>query len=163
MFLKIVCGLVPSDNEETGRTGTDISGLVVEEIGKTSLLMCLLLDRKLSGTTNCYGISTAWVILWYAINDSNIPLMMVFRKTDSQWMFITRTKKAVVLWEVSLLLTWRCKEVWNEEAIDIITDFEFCEHFSTGSGSKATNNFHLIFSSYPSIILPHVIWKPSNF
>ena len=59
MFLKIVCGLVPSDNEETGRTGTDISGLVVEEIGKTSLLMCLLLDRKLSGTTNCYGISTA--------------------------------------------------------------------------------------------------------
>jgi len=53
MFMKIVCGLVPSDNEETKRTGTDIKALVVEEIGKTSLLMCLELDGELSITTNC--------------------------------------------------------------------------------------------------------------
>lgn len=53
MFMKIGCGLVPSDNEETKRTGTDIKALVVEEIGKTSLLMCSLLDRELSSTTNC--------------------------------------------------------------------------------------------------------------
>jgi hypothetical protein len=53
MFMKIVCGLVPSDNEETKRTGTDIKALVVEEIGKTSLLRCLELDVELSITTNC--------------------------------------------------------------------------------------------------------------
>jgi hypothetical protein len=44
---------VPSDNEETKRTGTDIKALMVEEIGKTSLLMCLELDGELSITTNC--------------------------------------------------------------------------------------------------------------
>jgi len=58
MFMKIVCGLVPSDNEETKRTWTDIKALLVEETGKTSLLMCSLLERELSSTTNCEGIST---------------------------------------------------------------------------------------------------------
>jgi hypothetical protein len=90
------------------------------------------------------------VILWYAINDSNFPLMMVFRKTDLHWIFVTRTKKAVdSLWEVSLLLAWRCKEVQNEEAIDV-TDFEF-EHFCTGSGNEATNKFHLISLTFYNI------------
>jgi hypothetical protein len=54
MFMKIDCSLVPSDNEETKRTGTDIKALVVEEIAKTSLLMCSILGRELSSTTtNC--------------------------------------------------------------------------------------------------------------
>jgi hypothetical protein len=51
--MKIVCSLVPNGNEETKRTGTDIKALVVEEIGKKSLLMCLVLDRELSSPTNC--------------------------------------------------------------------------------------------------------------
>lgn len=52
--MKIDCSLVPSDNEETKRTGTDIKALVVEEIAKTSLLMCSILGRELSSTTtNC--------------------------------------------------------------------------------------------------------------
>jgi hypothetical protein len=37
---------------------------------------------------------------------------------------VTCTKKAVgILWEVSVLLAGRCKEVQNEEAIDVVTDF----------------------------------------
>lgn len=47
MFMKIGCGPVPSDNEETKRTGTYIKALVIEETGKTSLLMCSLLGREL--------------------------------------------------------------------------------------------------------------------